>query len=383
MVLFRRSPNIVCYWSQNELVFHNFATGQRVVGTALAIGLLDYFHDWRSAATLLRRSAVPAAEIRSALRNLVRASMIHQLDRRLPPAEAAMRQWNDWNPAAGFFHFSTKDCAYATSESDALASLTKRLASRPVPPSTKTYARYRTIALPPIADLGAFSKVLLARRTWRRFGKAPLGLHAVSALMGLTFGAHRFMDLGALGRAMLRTSPSAGACNPIEAYVVVRRVSGVPRGIYHYAPLRHRFARVNKTVASRIARYLPGQSWYGEASLVVFMTAVFDRTEWKYPFARAYRTVLLEAGHFCQTFCLVATALGLAPFCSAALADSAIERDLGIDGVRESVLYACGVGTRPSGADWSAWAARTGTTGRPSAGGRALSGSRPPDRFPR
>ncbi len=83
------------------------------------------------------------------------------------------------------------------------------------------------------------------------------------------------------------------------------------------------------------------------------MTAVFARTEWDYPYARSYRAVLLEAGHVCQTFCLVATALGLAPFCTDALADSLIEKDLGIDGVTESVLYAAGVGTRPAGVEWA------------------------------
>jgi hypothetical protein len=67
---------------------------------------------------------------------------------------------------------------------------------------------------------------------------------------------------------------------------------------------------------------------------------------WKYHLARAYRVVLLDAGHLCQTFCLVATWLGLAPFCTAtaALKDTLIEKDLGIDGIRESVLYVAGVG---------------------------------------
>jgi hypothetical protein len=55
--------------------------------------------------------------------------------------------------------------------------------------------------------------------------------------------------------------------------------------------------------------------------------------------------VLLDAGHLCQTFCLVATWLGLAPFCTAAFEDSLIERDLGLDGIRESALYVAGVGT--------------------------------------
>jgi hypothetical protein len=59
---------------------------------------------------------------------------------------------------------------------------------------------------------------------------------------------------------------------------------------------------------------------------------------------RAYRTVLLDAGHVCQTFCLVSTWLGLAPFCTMALRDTLIEKDLGLDGIAESVLYIAGVG---------------------------------------
>jgi hypothetical protein len=79
------------------------------------------------------------------------------------------------------------------------------------------------------------------------------------------------------------------------------------------------------------------------------MTTVFAREVWRYPFARAYRATLLDAGHLCQTFCLAATWLKLAPFCTMALADSRIEADLGIDGRSESVVYAAGVGVRPRG----------------------------------
>ena len=89
------------------------------------------------------------------------------------------------------------------------------------------------------------------------------------------------------------------------------------------------------------------------------MTGVFARTRWKYPAPRAYRVVLIEAGHVCQTFCLVATSLGLAPFCTMALADSAIEKDLKIDGVSESILYTAGVGRLPEGTDWAPWHSTT------------------------
>jgi len=329
-----------------------------VRGTAPIIGVLDYFDRWRPLPPLLAQSTRPAAELRAAVRTLVRASMLHQSNRRLHVNESRMAPWDEWNPAAGFFHFSTKDAPYARNEAEALASLSERARSRPVPRPTKRYAGARTIALPAAQRLDRFSDVLLARRTWRRFGRAPLSATAFGSLMGLTFGRQRSMDLGVMGRAMLRTSPSAGACNPIEAYAVVRRVSGVPRGIYHYAPRQHRLALVRRSLPSTIERHLPGQWWYGRASVVVFLTAVVARTNWKYPSPRAYRTILLEAGHFCQTFCLVATALGLAPFCSAALADTAIEHDLGIDGVSESVVYACGAGTRPPGVAWAPWPTR-------------------------
>jgi len=64
-------------------------------------------------------------------------------------------------------------------------------------------------------------------------------------------------------------------------------------------------------------------------------------------YPRVYRAVLLEAGHLCQTLCLTATWLGLAPFCTIALADTKWEKLLGIDGINESLIYAAGAGLRP------------------------------------
>ena len=130
------------------------------------------------------------------------------------------------------------------------------------------------------------------------------------------------------------------------------RVEGLASGIYHYQADRHSLALVKpRAIPADIARYLPGQAWYRRAAALFLMTAVFEREQWRYSTPRAYRAVLLDAGHLCQTFCLTASWLKLAPFCSMALADSAIERDLGIDGVSEGVLYAAGIGSRPA-AGW-------------------------------
>jgi SagB-type dehydrogenase family enzyme len=148
----------------------------------------------------------------------------------------------------------------------------------------------------------------------------------------------------------LKTSPSGGSMHPIEAYVLARNVKGLGAGFYHYSAADHRLELLKGEATSRdITRLLAHQWWYAGAGFVVFLTAVFARTRWKYDYARAYRAVLIEAGHLCQTFCLTATSLGLAPFCTMAFADSKIEKMLGIDGISEAALYAAGAGIPPKG----------------------------------
>jgi SagB-type dehydrogenase family enzyme len=218
----------------------------------------------------------------------------------------------------------------------------------PQPAPTKTYPPPRRPLPPPEFVDVPLSEALTRRRTCRRFGRAPLSLNRVATLAGLTWGVQRWARDTAGGRVGLKTSPSGGAMHPGEVYVAAFKVRGLRRGLYHYDAARHALTRVAAApVRFTPSRYLPSQPWYAGASALFLMTAVVERERWKYDSPRAYRAMLLDAGHLCQTFCLVATALGLAPFCSMALADSIVERDAGLDGVREVALYAAGVGTRP------------------------------------
>jgi len=151
----------------------------------------------------------------------------------------------------------------------------------------------------------------------------------------------------------IKTSPSGGSRHSIELYVLALAVKSLRRGLYHYAPDTHALDLIShKASRSSIAHYLPAQFWFKGAAAVVFFAAVYPRELWRYTHPRAYRAVLIEAGHLCQTFCLTATWLNLAPFCTMALADSRIEKDLRLDGISESVLYAAGVGSRPRNVEW-------------------------------
>ena len=174
-------------------------------------------------------------------------------------------------------------------------------------------------------------------------------------MLQTTFGVQQWADLGSLGRVMMRTSPSGGSRHPIEAYVLVRQVRGLRSGAYHYAPAEHALVEIRRRrFASRtFARMTGGQPWYGDAAALVIFSAVLARKAWAYRSARAYRSLLLEAGHFCQTFCLAATERGLAPFCTGAFSESIIEETLGLDPETEPVVYVAGVGSRPRRVRWA------------------------------
>jgi SagB-type dehydrogenase family enzyme len=351
---FRRSPNLVCYWHGGHFVIHNFATGDVVPATSLVCDVLNFFDDWHDVREVL--DAAPSADRRAVRRLLARLeqrSLLQRADAPLHPRERAMAAWSGWNPAAGFFHTATKDVRYSNHHASQEASR-RRARVWPVPSPVKRYPKAKLIVLSPPATSGSLASALLSRRTWRRFSSRRLPLEALATLMGLTAGVQKWVKVPVYGKVPLKTSPSGGARHPVEAYVLALRVDGLTPGLYHYAPDVHALELLRRGVRrGHAAEYLQGNVWFARASAVVLFTAIFERQQWRYPYARAYRSALIEAGHLAQTFCLVATDLQLAPFCLSAFSDSTIERDLGIDGITESVLYAAGVGCRPRGSEWA------------------------------
>jgi SagB-type dehydrogenase family enzyme len=349
MTRFRRSRDLVSYWQNGAFVLHNYATGRVMAMSAQTAEFLDHFDDWRSAAEFSVQSGVPRQELKRLLASMVRATLLQSSNGSPSARESAMARWAAWNPVAGFFHHATRDVRFLD-PIDVNRRLRRKARSDPPPSPVKRYPRAKARDLPRVVARGEFPQVLLSRRTWRQFARRPISLDSLAALLGLTGGVQQWATLPQQGDFAMKTSPSGGGRHPIELYVWARRVEGIAPGLYHYAGDRHRLERVKAQRGRvKVERYLPQQFWYEGAAAMVFFSVVYERYLWKYTYARAYRATLVEAGHQCQTFCLVATWLGLAPFCSMALADSRIEHDLGLDGVSESVIYAAGVGVRPPG----------------------------------
>jgi SagB-type dehydrogenase family enzyme len=336
----------VAHWKDGELLLNNYATRVSISASPIAVTILHFFNRWRRPDDLI--ALLPGytpASVRRAARQLAASTML--VREGSPEArrdDKIAADWGAWLPDGGF-HFATKNAPYVDPRWDA-RKRKSLLPTTPQPRFFKRYPRAPKVALPPLRPpSGEFLDVLHARKTHRTFSRRPVSVDQVSQLLGRVWGVQGWLETQEFGALAHKTSPSGGARHPGEVYVLAQRVDGLEPGLYHYDSIGHRLETISTgPVRSKAWRYCERQSHAREAAALFLMTAVFARTMWKYHHARAYRVVMLDAGHLCQTFCLVATWLGLGPFCTAALDDERIEKDLGIDGVNESVLYVAGVG---------------------------------------
>jgi len=348
----RRAPGLISYWQGKQLFFENYLTSKKIAVSMETAALLDFFSGWKREETAFRRWPEYTQEsLRGAIQRLVEETFLQRSAVRNPTEgarERALKKWKAWNPAASYFHLQTKDTYSEEISAATIRRVETLLRQGRIPAPVKNHSRARTILLVPELGSGEFPRVLRERRTWRRFGKGPVTREDLGRLLHLSFGVQAWLPIRGGGRFALKTSPSGGALHPAEAYLLAHKVSGIPRGVYHYDAVGHRLQEIRRgATPGEIKKLLAGQWWFRDSAFVVFLTAVFQRTQWKYDYARAYRAVLAEAGHLCQTFCLTATWLGLAPFCTMAMADTRIEEVLGVDGISESVIYSMGAGTRP------------------------------------
>jgi len=346
---YRRSPFLVSYWLGPLLVFENYTTRQKVAGDSFFCDVLAFCEQPRRFAEICSRfpETTPSA-ILGGIRRLQKYSLLQTSAEKLRNASDAVQGWGRWSPSASHFHFATKDVKYERSEAEDFSSLRELAKQKPLPPRGKQHPGAECVQLSTPDKCSEFGRVLQQRRTWREFSRQPLDVHRLETLLWFSFGVQGWAKIPGVGRLPLKTSPSGGALHPLQAYAAIRNVKGIAPGIYHYDDEGHRLELLRTGCGKgELKKFLAGQDWFCGCAFVIFLTAVFQRPQWKYEHPRAYRVVLAEAGHVCQTFCLTATWLGLAPFCTMALADTKIEQALGVDGVAESVVYAMGAGLRP------------------------------------
>ena len=215
------------------------------------------------------------------------------------------------------------------------------LLARPVPAYKQYGAAVRRLALPRperMEGMGLW-ETLARRRSRRTFSGEPLSLGELGQLLWAVSGL-----TGELEKQLVRTAASAGGLYPNETYVFTHRVADCPSGLAHYDVQAHSLELLAEgDYRFPLASACLGQPCVREAAVVLGWAAVIQRATWKYA-DRAYRYVLLDAGHLGAHLQLAATALGLGSVNVGAFFDDEVNGLLGLDGEKEFAVYLAAVG---------------------------------------
>ena len=260
-----------------------------------------------------------------------------------------------WHPLAAVFHAFSRwrgvdaEAAGRASGMRTVRDMVDKLGTPPTHAHARAAAEDR-IALPAPARSGV-DELLDARVTCRNFDAGrPLPLALLSILLSRVFGV-RGQVAPAPGVVVLKkTSPSGGGLHATEAYLLVRAVDGLAAGLYHYHVVDHALEPIAAETAVHdglALRGVAGQGWFADAAVQIVLVPRFGRSFWKYRnHAKAYRALLLDAGHLSQTLYITATELGLGAFITAAINEVELEAAFGLDPRQEGPVAVCGVGWR-------------------------------------
>jgi SagB-type dehydrogenase family enzyme len=149
--------------------------------------------------------------------------------------------------------------------------------------------------------------------------------HALTELSQLLWAAQ-----GVTHRNGLRTAPSVGALYPLEVYVAIGEVEGLQDGVYRYEPASHSLLQlVPGDFRGQLSRAALDQEAVTDGALVSVITAVYERTTWKYG-ARGERYVHMEVGSAAQNVYLQAVSLDLGTVFIGAFDDGEVRKILAL-----------------------------------------------------
>jgi SagB-type dehydrogenase family enzyme len=182
----------------------------------------------------------------------------------------------------------------------------------------------------------SFEETINQRRSVREYKDEPLTLSEVSQLLWSAQG------LNAKGS---RVVPSAGALYPLEIYLVVKNVEGLPSGVYHYLPNSHSLEiYLHNDIIERLTEAALEQEMIREAAVNIIISGIFERTAVKYG-ERAVQYVYQESGHVSQNIYLECESLGLGTVSVGGFDQKAVDQLLGFP-EGQMTLYIMPVGRR-------------------------------------
>lgn len=185
-----------------------------------------------------------------------------------------------------------------------------------------------------------FSECVKNRRSLRSYQETSLTKEEVSYVLYETARVDSYKP-----NVTFRTIPTGGATNAMETYVFINHVDGIATGLYHYLQTDHTLVLLDdkEDIQNRVNDALYHQ--LRGASIVVILTAIPYRSEYKYSFC-AHKMIAIEAGHAGQTLSLAAEVIDSGVCALAAYNQELLDQVLQIDGIEEFATYALTLGKK-------------------------------------
>ncbi len=191
------------------------------------------------------------------------------------------------------------------------------------------------LSTPRYKSTTSVEQAMLQRRSLRLFKDEVLSFEQVSQILWAAQGVTT--EWGG------RTVPSDGATYPLEIYLVVGKVIGLERGVYHYISGKHELRKISgKDIRSEIASASWNQDFITQAPINIVIAVNYTRTIGRYG-KRGIRYVDNEVGHCGQNIYLQCESLGLGTVAIGAFQDFLVMRALGI---KEEPCYIMPVGKK-------------------------------------
>lgn len=187
-----------------------------------------------------------------------------------------------------------------------------------------------------LPDIGQLQALLENRRTNRSFSQEELSLSYIMKILDETFRYREhdhteYAKRGLYTPTKRRSSPSGGALQSCEAYLISKNVSSIESGVYHFRSHTSSLGLMSKLRQEfSFGELCSGQKFADGLSAFIVITCRFEKLMWKYKHSHAYRVSLLDAGHLSQTIHLLATALNIRTWVTGAFYDNEVRKLLGI-----------------------------------------------------
>jgi SagB-type dehydrogenase family enzyme len=313
MEYYKRSPFLLWYWNeQNKLIVYNYNRYTKAIVSKDIMKILEILAEWRNLEQILSKlNQFDKKNILAALLHLTKLNFIQK--RPISHEDVNVSRRTEWTPIElGMLRQMNYPELFPES----------RNRNKPIG-NTKSVKGLSTVILPNpksmVESERALLDVLNERRTVRKYDRSSLDLNSLSDFLYRCSKVKTILKGQVLWGLILtkRPYPSGGARYPLEIYPVNNKIPDIEKGIYHYDPLKHKLALINRNEGYRkklnesILQRM-GTLMNREPDVVFIITAIFARTMWKYKNI-GLSLIMTDLGCLYQTMYLVATEMNLAP----------------------------------------------------------------------